>query len=146
MKSSPSTPPKPSMFFVSILSQISFSLAMVASLGALVSVFEVAEVFALAAALVFAAVFAELALLGSGVVLHADIASRNAESRSNRFIGRTPEKGMENATVLLCQNGRRVKSEIAIHARIILQPLSEETTGHSSPLTFTWHRNIVSTF
>src|SRR2546423_14871914 len=102
MKSSASIEPKPSGFFVLILSQISFSLAMMASLGALVSVFGVAEVFVLAFALVFADVFDVFALLGSGVVLQAENASKSAESRSNRFIGRTPQEKMESANVLLC--------------------------------------------
>src|SRR5438128_521346 len=111
MKSSASIAPKPSMFFVLILSQISFSLAMMASLGELVSVFGETLVFALAAAFVFAAVFDELALLGSGVVLHAENTSRNAESKSNRFIGRTP--GEKNGECDRASMINRVRKSIA---------------------------------
>src|SRR4051812_7950413 len=100
MKSSASSAPKPSGFFARISSQISFSLAKTGSLAELASAFGVADV--LAVAFVFAGVFAELALPGSGVVLQADAASKNAESRSNRFIGRTPQRGFESANVLLC--------------------------------------------
>src|SRR5437660_10342633 len=82
MKSSVSMSPTAALSFALILSQISFSLAVIASLGVVASAFGVALVLAF----VSAGVFDVFALLDDGVVLQAEKLSKTAASKINRFI------------------------------------------------------------
>src|SRR5437660_9730821 len=82
MKSSVSMSPTAALSFALILSQISFSLAVIASLGVAASAFGVA----LALAFVSAGVFDVFVLLDDGVVLQAEKLRKIAARNINLFI------------------------------------------------------------